>query len=321
MRPPRPPRRPHPVRLLPAVAAVLLLATACGAERPGDDTGADGVGAASRAPRTPVTDPPVDGVRITAVTLPATPTPTPSASDWIVHADRLADDSGISAAYEVTNDGTEALTYTVLFDFTTSAGEVMSNQWVTVRDVGAGRTVRGTVELGVLVPGASPVTTVRVAEVRKVPAAEAPTEEGVCPASGIRVTADDGDAAMGLRVVGLRLQNCGTKDYILDGYPRLTLLDEDREPVEGVRILHGGASVTTGTGLDDPPRALTLAPGESAVSGLVWRNTTEAGRDPVNAPYVRIHARPGAAPVTITPGLDLGTTGRLGVGAWQRAER
>ncbi len=302
---------------------MLLLATACGTERAGDTLGeGDGVGAASRAPRTPVTDPPVDGVRITAVTLPATAsTPTPSASDWTVHADRLADDSGISAAYEVTNDGTEALTYSVLFDFTTSAGEVMSNQWVTVRDVGAGKTVRGTVELGVLAPGASPVTTVKVAEVRKVPAAEAPTQEGVCPASGIRVTADDGDAAMGLRVVGLRLENCGTKDYTLDGYPLLTLLREDREPVEGVRILHGGAAVTTGTGLDDPPRALTLEPGESAVSGLVWRNTTEAGRDPVNVPYVRIRAKSGAAPVTITPRLDLGTTGKLGVGAWQRAER
>ncbi|KUN89208.1 DUF4232 domain-containing protein [Streptomyces griseoruber] len=322
----RPPRRPRPVRLLPAVAAVLLLATACGTERAGGDLGGDGVGAASRAPRTPVTAPPVDGVRVTAVTIPSAPsapssTPTPSASDRIVHADRPADDSGVSAAYEVTNDGTEALTYSVLFDFTTSAGEVMSNQWVTVRDVGAGKTVRGTVEPGALAPGASPVTTVKVAEVRKVPAAEAPAQAGVCPSSGIRVTADDGDAAMGLRVVGLRLENCGTRDYTLDGYPRLTLLDEDREPVEGVRILHGGDSITTGTGLDDPPRAFTLEPGESAVSGLVWRNTTEAGRDPVNVPYVRIRAQSGAAPVTITPRLDLGTTGRLGVGAWKPAER
>ncbi|MEU1185329.1 DUF4232 domain-containing protein [Streptomyces sp. NPDC005820] len=319
MRPPRPPRRPRPARLLPAVAAVLLLAAACGTERAGDDIGG-GVGAASRAPRTPVTDPPVDGVRITAVTIPSA-TPTPSASDWSVHADSLPGDSGIFAAYEVTNDGPEALTYSVLFDFTTSAGEVMSNQWVTVREVGAGKTVRGTVEPGVLTPGASPVTTVKVAEVTKVPAAEAPAAAGVCPASGIRVTADDGDAAMGLRVVGLRLENCGTKDYSLDGYPQLTLLDEDRAPVEGVRILHGGAGIASGTGLDDPPRALTLKPGESAVSGLAWRNTTEAGPDPVTVPYVRIRAQSGAAPVTITPHLDLGTTGKLGVGAWQRAER
>ncbi|WP_133914133.1 DUF4232 domain-containing protein [Streptomyces sp. NBC_00582] len=316
MRPPRTLRRP---RLLPAVAAVLLLATACGTERAGDDTG-DGVGAASPAPRTPVTAPPVDGVRITAVTIPSA-TPTPRASDWSVHADSLPGDSGVSAAYEVTNDTTGALTYTVLFDFTTSAGEVMGNQRVTVPDVGAGRTVRGTVDLGVLAPGASPVTTVKVSRVTKVPAAEAPAGAGVCPASGIRVTADDGDAAMGLRVVGLRLENCGEKDYTLDGYPLLTLLDEDRAPVEGVRILHGGAGITTGTGYDDPPRAFTLKPGESAVSGLVWRNTTDAGTDPVNVPYVRIRATSGAAPVTLTPHLDLGTTGRLGVGAWKPAER
>ncbi|WP_340375366.1 DUF4232 domain-containing protein [Streptomyces sp. SS7] len=315
MRPPRTLRRP---RLLPAVAAVLLLATACGTDRAGDGRG--GVGAAFPASRTPVTAPPVDGVRVTAVTLPAaTPTPGPSASDWTVHADRLADDSGVSAAYEVANDGEEALTYTVLFDFTTSAGEVMGNQWVTVRDVGAGRTVRGTVELGVLAPGASPVTTVKVAQVLKVPAAEAPAQAGVCPATGIRLTADDGDAAMGLRVVGLRLENCGEKDYPLDGYPLLTLLGEDRAPVEGVRILHGGDSIATGTGYDDPPRAFTLKPGESAVSGLVWRNTTDAGTDPVNVPYVRIRARSGAAPVMIAPRLDLGTTGRLGVGAWKPA--
>ncbi|WP_369226203.1 DUF4232 domain-containing protein [Streptomyces sp. R39] len=307
-------RRPHPRLLAPAV--VLLLATACGTER-ADPSG--GVGAAGPAPRAAVTDPPVDGVRITSVTIP-TASPTPSASPGLVHADPLPGDSGVFAAYQVTNDGDEAMTYTVHFDFTTDTGAVMADKKVTVAAVQPGRSTSGTVRLGVLAPGASPVTRVKVAEVTKVPADEAPAETGACPSSGVRLWADDGDAAMGLRVVGLHLQNCGKRDYALDGYPELSLLDDDREPVEGVRILRGGAAVASGTGFDDPPGPLVLKPGESALSGLVWRNTTQAGTA-VNVPYVRVLAKPGAAPVTVTPGLDLGTTGKLGVGAWKRADR
>lgn len=62
---------------------------------------------------------------------------------------------------------------------------------------------------------------------------------------------------------------------------------------------------------------MTLKPGERAYAVLVWRNTTEAGT-PVNAPYVRVWAKPGARPVTVTPELDLGTTGKLGVGPWKK---
>ncbi|MEU7417605.1 DUF4232 domain-containing protein [Streptomyces antibioticus] len=324
--------------LLPALAAVLLLATACGTEHPGTAAGA---GASATAPGIPVTDPPVDGVRITALNLPtASPSAEPSdgpSGIGSVHADRLPTpgvpdrpgeipagtenfvESGISAAYEVTNDGKETLTYTVLFSFTTSTGEVMGNQRETVRGVAPGRTVRGTVQLGRVPPGMPEVRKVKVSEVTTVPADEAPAETGTCPASGIRVTADDGDAAMGLRVVGLRLENCGTRDYTLDGYPRLTLLDEDLEPVDGIDVVHGGAGVALVTGFDDPPRPVTLEPGEYATSGLMWRNTTGAGTA-VNVPHVRVHAKPGAAPVIVTPRLDLGTTGKLGVSAWKRGE-
>ncbi|MGW0580617.1 DUF4232 domain-containing protein [Streptomyces sp. NPDC002920] len=314
-------RRPRPTRArrprLPALAAVLLLATACGSEH-ADTT--RGPGAAVPAPRGAVTDPPVDGVRITSVTIP-TASPAPTESPWLVHADRLPGDSGISAAYQVTNDGDTAMTYTVIFTFTTSTGEVMGSKEVTVPSVEPGRNTSGTIDLGVLAPGASPVTKVKVAKVTKVPADEAPSETGPCPASGIRLWADDGDAAMGLRVVGLHLENCGKQDYPLDGYPELTLLDDNREPVDGIRVLHGGDSIATGTGYDDPPTRITLKPGETAVSGLVWRNTTEAGLEAVNVPYVRVRAKPGAEPVTVAPGLDLGTTGKLGVGAWKRAAR
>lgn len=301
---------------LVAPAAALLLATACGADRADQDRGA---GAAVPAPRAPVTDPPVDGVRITSVTLPSA-SPTPPATHGPVHADRLPGDSGVFAAYQVSNDGDEAMTYTVLFAFTTDTGGVMDNREVTVSGVAPGSSRGGRVDLGVLAPGASPVTRVKIEKVSKVPAAEAPARTGACPASGLRLWADDGDAAMGLRVVGLHLENCGKSDYALDGYPRLSLLDENREPVPGVRILHGGAAIASGTGYDDPPAPFTLKPGQAARSGLVWRNTTLAGT-PVTVPYVRVLAGPGAAPVTVTPDLDLGTTGRLGVGAWERADR
>lgn len=315
--------------LLPAVAVAALLVTACGSERPGTPNG--GVGAAGSTPRVQVTQPAVDGVRITSVTIPSasaspspTHSPTPTSPDVSVTADPLPPglfgDSGVSAAYEVTNDGKESYTYTVTFSFTASDGGAVSNQRETVSAVGAGRTVRGTVEMDTLPPGAPRVTTAKVIQVTKVPAAEAPAASGVCPPSGIRLTADEGDAAMGLRVVGLHLENCGKTDYSLNGYPELTLLNEDGEPVDGIRILHGGDSISTGTGYDDPPSLLTLKPGETAVSGLVWRNTTGAGTA-VNIPHVRVRAKPGAAPVTVTPHLDLGTTGKLGVGAWKRAER
>jgi len=281
--------------LLPALVAAALLVTGCGSERAGSQSGGSGTSSPI-----PVADPGTDGVRITGLTVPS-----PGGA------------AGASAAYEITNDSTEALTYTVLFDFTTAAGEVMTNLHQTVRDVGPGRTVRRTVDMPSPAPGVHDVTRVRVAEVTSVPAAEAPAEPGDCPESGVRVTADQGDAAMGLRVVGLWLENCGTSAYQVDGYPRLTLLDDDREPVDGVRILQGGGGIATAVaGMDDPPTPVTLKPGDRARASLVWRNTVESGTA-VDVPYVRVRAKAGAPPVMVSPHLDLGTTGKLGVGPWR----
>jgi len=158
---------------------------------------------------------------------------------------------------------------------------------------------------------------VKVLKVRSVPTAEAPSEGGACPPSGVRVYADRGDAAMGLRAVGLHLENCGTADVVLDGFPQVQVLDEAHAPVDGVQVLRGGAAIATGTGADAPARRFTVAPGGKAQATLVWRNTDDASAAPVNAPYVRVRATPDAAPVMVTPELDLGTTGRIGVGAWQ----
>ncbi|WP_329579389.1 DUF4232 domain-containing protein [Streptomyces sp. NBC_01361] len=287
--------------LLPALAATALLLTAC--EPP---------------PHTQVDDPGKDGVRITSLTLPsASPSPNRTTS---VSADSLPVDSGVIAAYEVTNKGTKSLTYSVVFTFMSGDGGAMTNRTATVRDVGPGKTVRGTVRAGELPPAAPRVTGAKVLEVTKVPAGEAPAAPGTCPASGIRVSVDKGDAAMGLRVVGLHLDNCGTRDYTVDGYPLLELLDDDLNTVHGIQILDGSGDITTGAGPDEQPRPVMLEPGESATAGLVWRNTTEAGTA-VNVPHVRVRAKAGADPVTVTPHLDLGTTGKLGVRPWEKAER
>lgn len=88
-----------------------------------------------------------------------------------------------------------------------------------------------------------------------------------------------------------------------------------------MRILQGTDQISTGTGGTGRPQPVVLRPGEAARSTLAWRNTTEAGvGDPVNAPYVRVRAKQGADPVTVMPELDLGTTGKLGVGPWKKDE-
>ncbi|MEV8097952.1 DUF4232 domain-containing protein [Kitasatospora sp. NPDC085879] len=213
----------------------------------------------------------------------------------------------------------------------------MSVSRQTVPDVAPGRTVVGTVAAGAspsvlteqhmagTVPSGAAASAsvggewVRITKVRSVPSKEASAESGVCPSSGTRVYADEGDAAMGLRVLGLHLENCGAGTVQLNGYPELQVIDEEHRPVGSVQVLHGGSAISTGTGADDQPQPVTLGPGERAYAGLVWRNTVEAGpAGPVNAPYLRVRAKAGADPVMVIPELDLGTTGRLGVGAWRK---
>lgn len=309
--------------LVSALAATALLLTGCGTTPAGAGNPAPGGATAGAPSAQPVDDPGRDGARITSITLP-TPSASPSSSSssssgYGVRPDPLdaPEDPKTSAAYEVVNTTSTAQTYTVVVTFTSSAGGAMSTRTVTVRDVAPGKTARGTAHAEVLPPGAPAITGAHVLKATKVPADEAPTDSGPCPASGIRVGADQGDATMGLRVVGLHLVNCGTRDYTVEGYPLLELLDSDHEPVSGIRILDGSKDITTGIGGDEPPRRVTLRPNESATAYLVWRNTTEAGTA-VNVPHVRVRAKAGAAPVTVTPNLDLGTTGKLGVTPWKK---
>jgi hypothetical protein len=224
-----------------------------------------------------------------------------------------------SADFEITNQQTQTATYTLTFAFLSASGGAVDNAEQTVEAVGPGRSVKGTVVLGERVGHAPEVTGVELIKVRSVPQAEVSSASGTCPESGMRLYADEGDAALGLRVVGLHLDNCGTRPLRLDGYPKLTIQDEDHHAVDGVRILQGTDQISTGLGGDSSPQPVVLRPGEAAVTTLAWRNTTQAG-EPVNAPYVRVWATPAADPVMVVPELDLGTTGKLGVGPWRKDE-
>lgn len=225
------------------------------------------------------------------------------------------------AEFDVTNHETEPFTYTITLEFLSDSGEALTHTKQTVPSVKPGRTVKRRVVMDELPSRPSGAAHVRIGKVRSVPADEAPSDKGTCPSSGVRVYADDGDAAMGLRVVSLHLENCGTRTHRLNGYPQLQLLDEGHKPVNGVKILHGGSAIAAGTGADGVPQPLDLKPGERAYAGLVWRNTVTASvDDPVNVPYVRAWEKPGAAPVMVIPELDLGTTGKIGVGPWKKDE-
>ncbi|OIJ85825.1 DUF4232 domain-containing protein [Streptomyces colonosanans] len=280
---------------LPAAIAGALLLPACGSSPDGvnDPSCGKPAGTSSSALPGNPSDPKTDGVKIVG--------------------------AAACPAFEVTNEATEAVTYTITFQLLSSSGAALESSKQTVPSVKPGQTVQHAVDLGELPGGArGEARRVKIIKVRSVPTAEAPTEAGPCPPSGVRVYVDDGDAAMGLRAVGLHLTNCGTDAYRLNGYPQLQLLDEGHELVDSVRILHGGDTIATGTGADVKPQPLVLRPGESARAGLIWRNTTGMGSDPMDAPYVRVVAKPGADAVMVTPELDLGTTGKVGVGAWQR---
>ncbi|MEV4809345.1 DUF4232 domain-containing protein [Micromonospora avicenniae] len=151
----------------------------------------------------------------------------------------------------------------------------------------------------------------------------APTAPGdepssVCPESGVRIRALGTDAAMGLRALGLELTNCGTADYPLHGYPSLRLLDGDGTPIP-VQVIEGAKGITSG--FDDPPRPLTLHPGERAGAAVLWRNlVTDSTVVATSGEGLEVAPSAGPAPqaVELDGPIDLGNTGRIGVSAWRR---
>lgn len=150
-----------------------------------------------------------------------------------------------------------------------------------------------------------------------------PTAAGAdCPKSGVTIRPGAAEAAMGLRVLSLELTNCGDAPYPLHGYPGVRVLDEHREELH-VEVGEGSSGIAVVDAFDAPPTRITLAPGETATSGLLWRNTvTNATVPATTGSYLEVRPAAGAPwqplddaeepPLTI----DLGTTGKVGVRAW-----
>jgi hypothetical protein len=140
----------------------------------------------------------------------------------------------------------------------------------------------------------------------------------------VRVSVGVEEAAMGVRVLGLDLINCGDEPYHLDGYPSLRVLDAEGKPLD-VRVRHGAEGIATIDRFEEPPEPLTLRPGDGAGAHVVWRNTTTSGTPAVGDTLVLapVAGRPWQ-PVELDDRfphglhLDLGDTGTLGVSAWRR---
>ncbi|MEU8351020.1 DUF4232 domain-containing protein [Streptomyces sp. NPDC048845] len=134
-------------------------------------------------------------------------------------------------------------------------------------------------------------------------------------ASGVRIAIGPVNGAMGLRALTVTLTNCDSEPYELNGYPSVRVLDENREPYD-IEVLRGTGGIPM-AGEAPGPEPLTLRPGESATSGLVWRMMSP------DAPttYLEIAPAPGERSRTLeTDGpIDLVDTGRLGTGAWRKA--
>ncbi|MEU4530915.1 DUF4232 domain-containing protein [Micromonospora ureilytica] len=141
-----------------------------------------------------------------------------------------------------------------------------------------------------------------------------------CPASGVRIRSTGGEAAMGLRALGLELVNCSERPYQLNGYPVLHVFDEEREPVM-LRVVNGAKEITSG--FDQPPREVTLATGERATAVVLWRNlVTDSTVVATNGEFLTVAPAVGQPAEEVDPDgpIDLGNTGRIGVSAWKKAD-
>lgn len=144
-----------------------------------------------------------------------------------------------------------------------------------------------------------------------------------CP-HGVEYEVAGEDAAMGLRVLTLKLTNCGTAALELHGYPSVTVLDADREPLT-IAVGRGSFGISAVEAFDAEPQPVTVAPGRSAVTGLLWRNTyTDTSAPPVVGEHLELAVATGQPTQVVTPvrsggepiTLDLGSTGKVGVRPW-----
>ncbi|WP_167626076.1 DUF4232 domain-containing protein [Micromonospora lupini] len=140
-----------------------------------------------------------------------------------------------------------------------------------------------------------------------------------CPASGVRIRSTGGDAAMGLRALGVELINCGARPYRLNGYPALWVLNDQRKPII-LSVVNGAKEITSG--FDQPPQPVTLQKGERAVATVLWRNlVTDSEVVATAGAYLTVAPAAGQPAQEVDPDgpIDVGNTGRIGVSAWKAA--
>ncbi|MBZ4318405.1 DUF4232 domain-containing protein [Streptomyces huiliensis] len=142
-----------------------------------------------------------------------------------------------------------------------------------------------------------------------------------CPREGLRVTVGPVDGAMGLRSMAVRLDNCGTAPRTVEGHPGLRVLGEKGEALDVA--VHDDATAVARSGVPNTPaRPVTLRPGAAAVAVVLWRNTyDDTRRPPLLGRRLEVTPAPGVRAQTVEPegGVDLGSTGKLAVGAWKPA--
>jgi hypothetical protein len=157
------------------------------------------------------------------------------------------------------------------------------------------------------------------------------TPEDECAKHGVKFNVIGADAAMGLRVLTLQMENCSSTPLTVNGYPSLRLLDENRKQLD-VAVLKGAGDIATMPDWDTPPQEVTLQPGEKAKAGLVWRNlVTDSTVKATTASHLEAAPAegqprqevplvvPNEVSGSITVDIDLGNTGKLGVQPWTKA--
>jgi hypothetical protein len=159
-------------------------------------------------------------------------------------------------------------------------------------------------------PGSQPQNTLPT----RVPPSASPSalDEPVgCPADGLKIEADRGDAAMGYREMSLHVTNCGATTVTLSGRPEVIVLDKDKD-VQDITIVPGVHH-------NQSAHPVALEPGMSTVAVLAWRNTyDDISKPPVSGAYLYVAPAPGATRQLVKPPvpLDLGSTARLEVSVW-----
>ncbi|MDG4772934.1 DUF4232 domain-containing protein [Solwaraspora sp. WMMD792] len=142
-----------------------------------------------------------------------------------------------------------------------------------------------------------------------------------CPDSGALLSLGAVDAAMGLRAMPIRLANCAEEPVHVDGFPELTVLDEQLQPL-AVEVIEGAEAIARVDTVAGGPVPITLQPGQRAGAVLVWRNTVDDVRvPPTHGTFLAVAPAAGVPAQVLEPdgGLDIGTTGRVAVSPWAPA--